>query len=47
LFIFDYQKLQKWMAGTLAEKKERKIVIVNIVAGLLELIIVITSILLY
>jgi len=47
LFIFDYQKFQKWVAGMLAEEKGQKIVIVDIVAGLLGLIIVTTSILIF
>lgn len=47
LFIFDYQKFQKWVAGMLTEKNGKKIVIIDIAAGLLGLIIVITSILIY
>ncbi len=46
-FIFDYQKFQKWIAGMLAEKKGRKIVWIDIVAGLLGLIIIIASLLVY
>lgn len=47
LFIFDYQKFQKWVAGMLAEKKGRKIVLVDIAAGLLGAIIIVISLLLY
>lgn len=46
-FIFDYQKFQKWVAGMLAEKKGRKIVLIDIIAGLLGLIIIIASLLIY
>jgi len=47
LFIFDYQKFQKWVAGMLAEKKGRKIVLVDIAAGLLGAIIIVSSLILY
>lgn len=46
-FIFDYQKFQKWIAGMLAEKKGRKIVRIDIIAGLLGLIIIIVSLLIF
>jgi hypothetical protein len=36
MFIFDYQKFQKWVAGMLAEKEGQKIVWVDILAGILK-----------
>ena len=30
LFIFDYEKFQKWVAGMLEEKKGKKIVVVDV-----------------
>lgn len=47
LFIFDYQRFQKWVAGMLEEKKGRKIVIIDILVGILGIIVMIASILLY
>jgi hypothetical protein len=47
LFIFDYQKFQKWVAGMLAEKEGQKIVWVDIFAGILGAIIVVVSLLIY
>jgi len=44
-FIFDYQKFQKWVAGMLAKKKGRKIVLIDIAAGLLGLVVIIASLL--
>ena len=46
-FIFDYQKFQKWVAGMLAKKKGRKIVLIDIVVGLLGLVVIIASLLIY
>lgn len=47
LFIFDYQKFQKWVAGMLAEREGRKIVCVDILAGILGAIIVVASFLIF
>ncbi len=47
LFIFDYAKFQKWVAGMLAEKKGKKIVMVDIIAGIFGAMVVIASILMY
>ena len=47
LFIFDYEKFQKWVEGMLAEKKGRKIVWIDIVVGVFGFIVIIASILLY
>lgn len=47
LFIFDYEKFQKWVATMLAEEKGRKIVLTDIVAGLFGLIVIVASLLIY
>lgn len=47
LFIFDYEKFQKWVAGMLAEKEGKKIVLVDIIAGVFGAIVVVVSILIY
>lgn len=47
LFIFDYEKFQKWIAGMLAEKEGKKIVVVDIIAGIFGAIVVVASILVY
>lgn len=47
LFIFDYEKFQKWVAGMLAEKEGKKIVLIDIVAGIFGLIVVVASLLIY
>jgi hypothetical protein len=47
LFIFDYEKFQKWVAGMLAEKGGKKIVLVDIVAGIFGAIVIVASIFLY
>jgi hypothetical protein len=46
-FIFDYEKFQLWVAGMLAKDKGKKIVLVDILAGLLGLIVLIASIIIY
>jgi hypothetical protein len=46
-FIFDYEKFQKWVAGMLAEKEGKKIVLVDVVAGFFGLIVIVASVLLY
>ena len=46
-FIFDYQKFQKWVAGMLAKNKGKKIVVLDIFVGILGLVVIITSWLLY
>lgn len=46
MFIFDYEKFQKWVAGMLAQQG-RKIVYIDIAVGLFGMIITITSILIY
>lgn len=47
LFIFDYKKFQQWVAKTLAEDKGKKIVFIDIAAGILGLLVIIASILIY
>ena len=47
LFIFDYEKFQKWVAGMLAEKEGKKIVLVDIIAGVFGAIVVVVSILIF
>jgi hypothetical protein len=47
LFIFDYEKFQKWVAGMLAEKEGKKIVLIDIVAGIFGLIVIVASLLIY
>lgn len=45
-FIFDYQKFQKWVAGLLRSEKGKKVVIVDIFAGLFGLALIVASIVL-
>ncbi len=47
LFIFDYEKFQKWVAGMLVEKEGKKIVLIDIVAGVFGLIVIVASLLVY
>ena len=45
LFIFDYRKFYKWVAGMLIKDKGRKIIVVDIFAGLFGLAMIVLSIL--
>ena len=45
LFIFDYRKFYKWVAGMLNKHKGRKIIVVDIFAGLFGLAMIVLSIL--
>lgn len=45
-FIFDYSKFQKWVAGMLSNDKGRKVVIVDIIAGIFGLVLISASIIL-
>ncbi len=47
MFIFDYEKFQKWVAGMLAQRQGRKIVYIDIAVGLFGLVIIFASILIY
>lgn len=47
LFIFDYENFQKWVAGMLAEKEGKKIVLIDIVTGVFGLIVIVASLLIY
>jgi len=47
MFIFNYKKFQKWVSGMLAEKKGRKIVLVDIVVGLFGVVVIVASILFF
>jgi len=46
-FIFDYQKFQQWVAGMLAKDHGKKIVLVDILAGILGLIVFVASIIVF
>jgi len=46
-FIFDYEKFQQWVAGMLAKDDGKKIVLVDIFAGVFGLIVLTTSIIIY
>lgn len=43
VFIFDYKKFQKWVAGMLANNKGKKIVVVDIFVGLFGLLVILVS----
>ncbi len=43
-FLFDYQKFQKWVAEMLNKDKGRKIVVVDVFAGLFGLAMIVLSI---
>lgn len=47
LFLFDYQKFYNWLQQKLKEDSGKKIVIVDIWAGALGLIVVVTSIVIF
>jgi hypothetical protein len=47
IFIFNYEKFQKWVAGMIAEKQGKKIVWIDIVAGIFGAIVIAASIMLY
>jgi hypothetical protein len=44
MFIFDYKAFQKWVAGMLQKDKGRKIVVVDILAGIFGLLMIMASI---
>jgi len=46
-FIFDYEKFQQWVAGMLAKEDGKKIVLVDILAGVFGLIVFVTSIIIF
>lgn len=46
-FIFDYEKFQKWVAGMLAKDSGKKIVFVDVIAGMLGLIVFVASIIFF
>lgn len=43
-FIFDYRKFYKWVAGMLNKGNERKIIVVDVFAGLFGLAMIVLSI---
>jgi len=43
LFIVDYKAFQKWVAGMVQKEKSRKIVVVDILAGISGLLLIIAS----
>lgn len=47
LFIFDYQKFQKWVAGMLADKRGKKVVVVDLFVGLFGLVVIAASLVFY
>ena len=47
LFLFDYQKFHHWLQQKLKEDSGKKIVIVDIWAGALGLVVVVTSIVIF
>ena len=47
LFIFDYRKFQNWVEKMLKKDKGRKIVLVDIMAGIFGMIVIIVSIIFY
>lgn len=47
LFLFDYRKFHNWLQKKLKEDSGKKIVIVDIWAGLLGLIVIVTSIVIF
>lgn len=47
LFLFDYQRFYNWLQQKLKEDSGKKIVIVDIWAGALGLIVVVTSIVIF
>lgn len=46
MFIFDYEKFQKWVAGMLSDKG-KKIVFIDILVGIFGLAVIIASLLVY
>lgn len=46
-FIFDYEKFQKWVAGMLSKNNGRKVIMVDVLAGIFGLIVVVASLLIY
>jgi len=47
LFLFDYQKFHNWLQQKLKEDSGKKIVIIDIWAGALGVIVVVTSIVIF
>ena len=47
LLIFDYQTFHKWVAKMLAKEKGREIVLVDIAAGVVGMIVVVLTFVLY
>ncbi|MFO8067891.1 MAG: hypothetical protein R6U11_09955 [Bacteroidales bacterium] len=43
VFILDYQRFQKWVAGMLNKNNGKKIVVVDIFAGLFGLLVILVS----
>lgn len=46
-FIFNYEKFQQWVAGMLAKDAGKKVVLVDILAGVFGLIVLTTSVIIY
>ncbi len=44
VFIVDYQKFQKWVSGMLSQDKGKKVVIIDIFAGIFGLILIVLSV---
>lgn len=43
-FLFDYQKFQKWVEGMLQKQKGRKILLVDVGAGIFGLLLIVLTI---
>ncbi|MFO7867917.1 MAG: hypothetical protein R6U95_01295 [Bacteroidales bacterium] len=44
VFIVDYQKFQTWVSGMLSQDKGKKVVIIDIFAGIFGLILIVLSV---
>jgi len=47
MFIFDYQRFQKWVADMLKKEKGKKIVLIDILVGIFGLAVIVASLLVY
>ena len=47
IFLFNYRKFYQWVAGMLSKDKGKKIIVVDIFAGIFGLIMIVLSVLLF
>ena len=47
MFIFDYQRFQKWVADMLKKEKGKKIILIDILVGIFGLAVIVASLLVY